>query len=92
MTETQQMTRGRPAYREVEADLAVVRRETVADGVVTLALADPDGAELPEWTAGAHIDLVMGDGLVRQYSLCGGTSNRSEWVMGVLLDPNSRGG
>ena len=92
MTETQQMTRGKPAYREVEADLAVVRRETVADGVVTLALADPDGAELPEWTAGAHVDLVLGDGLVRQYSLCGSTSNRSEWVIGVLLDPDSRGG
>ena len=95
MTETQRMTRGKPAYREVEADLAVVRRETVADGVVTLALADPDGAELPEWTAGAHIDLIMDPahpGLVRQYSLCGSTSNRSEWVIGVLLDPDSRGG
>ena len=38
MTEIQQMTRGRPAYREVEADLEIVRRETVAEGVVTLAL------------------------------------------------------
>lgn len=92
MTDIQQMTRGKPAYREVEADLAVARRETVAQDVVMLALADPGGAELPEWTAGAHIDLVMGDGLVRQYSLCGSTSSRSEWVIGVLLDPNSRGG
>jgi ferredoxin-NADP reductase len=29
---------------------------------------------------------------VRQYSLCGDTSNRSEWQVGVLLDPESRGG
>jgi ferredoxin-NADP reductase len=72
----------------------VRRRDVVADGVVTLALAlaDPGGADLPEWAAGAHIDLVMGDGLTRQYSLCGSTSNRSEWVVGVLLDPESRGG
>ena len=95
MTGTQELTRGRPAYREVEADLAVVRREDVAEGVVTIALADPDGGELPEWTAGAHIDLILDPahpGLVRQYSLCGSTSNRCEWVIGVLLDPDSRGG
>jgi ferredoxin-NADP reductase len=92
MSPAQQATRGRPAYREVEADLAVHRREEVAEGVVALALADPAGADLPEWTPGAHIDLVMGDGITRQYSLCGSTSSRSEWVVGVLLDPESRGG
>ena len=80
------------AYREVETDLAIVRHETVADGVLELTLADPDGADLPAWTPGAHIDLVLKPDLVRQYSLCGSTSNRSEWVVGVLLDPDSRGG
>jgi ferredoxin-NADP reductase len=92
VTETDQATRGKPAYREVEADLEVIRREVAAEGVLALALAAPGGADLPEWTPGAHIDLVMGDGLTRQYSLCGSTSNRSEWTVGVLLDPNSRGG
>ena len=82
----------RPAYREVELDLLVTRRDESADGVVTLALADPSGAELPEWTPGAHIDLVMTPSLVRQYSLCGDTTNRAEWRVGVLLDPTSRGG
>lgn len=82
----------RPAYREVELDLEVRRREDSADGVVTLTLADPSGAELPEWTPGAHIDLVMTPDLVRQYSLCGDTTNRTEWRVGVLLDPASRGG
>jgi ferredoxin-NADP reductase len=82
----------KPAYREVEADLEVRRRETVADGVVTLTLAHPDGSDLPEWTPGAHIDLVLTESLVRQYSLCGSTSNRAEWRVGILRDPNSRGG
>lgn len=82
----------RPAYREVELDLRVTRREDSADGVVTLTLTDPSGADLPEWTPGAHIDLVMTPELVRQYSLCGDTTNRSEWRVGVLLDPDSRGG
>lgn len=89
---TEQQTRARPAYREVEVDVEVRRREAVSDGVVTLTLADPNGADLPEWAAGAHIDLLMTPSLVRQYSLCGDTANRAEWQVGVLLDPNSRGG
>ena len=35
-----------------------------------LVLAAPDGAPLPAWTAGAHVDLVDG-GFRRKYSLCG---------------------
>jgi ferredoxin-NADP reductase len=89
---TEQPTRGRAAYREVEVDLEVRRRESSADGVVTLTLGDPSGADLPDWTPGAHIDLMMTPSLVRQYSLCGDTADRAEWRVGVLLDPDSRGG
>ncbi len=92
MTATDLATPSKAAYREVELDLEVARREAVADGVVTLTLARPDGADLPEWAPGAHIDLQMTRSLVRQYSLCGDTANRAEWRVGVLLDPNSRGG
>lgn len=84
--------RSKSAYREVELDLQVRKRETVAEGVVVLTLADPDDADLPDWSPGAHIDLMMTPTLVRQYSLCGDTSNRKEWQVGVLLDPASRGG
>jgi ferredoxin-NADP reductase len=89
---TTETARARPAYREVEVDAEVRRREVAADGVVTLVLADPSGADLPDWAPGAHIDLIMTPSLVRQYSLCGDTANRAEWQVGVLLDPNSRGG
>lgn len=93
MTETSSVVQaGKPAFREVEADLTVRRREMAADGVVTLTLAHPDSADLPDWTPGAHIDLVLTDSLVRQYSLCGSTSNRGEYRVGILRDPNSRGG
>ncbi|MBB3036915.1 PDR/VanB family oxidoreductase [Hoyosella altamirensis] len=84
--------RNRGTYREVELDLQVRKRELVAEGVVVLTLADPAGADLPEWTPGAHIDLMMTPTLIRQYSLCGDTSNSAEWKVGVLLDPASRGG
>jgi ferredoxin-NADP reductase len=89
---TTETARARPAYREVEVDAEVRRREPVSDGVVMLTLADPAGADLPEWAPGAHIDLLMTPSLVRQYSLCGDTANRAEWQVGVLLDPKSRGG
>ena len=78
--------------REVEADLVVQEARTVADGVVALVLADPSGAPLPEWTPGAHVDLVLNDSLTRQYSLCSSPSDDSVWRVGVLLTPDSRGG
>ncbi|MUL49849.1 oxidoreductase [Mycobacterium sp. CBMA293] len=77
---------------EFTTDLVVHRRETAADGVVALDLVDPAGGKLPTWEPGAHIDLLLDEGLVRQYSLCGDPSEAGTWRVGVLLDPNSRGG
>ena len=77
---------------EVDLRLEVARRETVADGVVALDLRDPSGADLPAWTPGAHVDLELTPDLVRQYSLCGDPADRSVWRIGVLREPQSRGG
>jgi len=79
-------------YREHEADLVVTAKDTVAEGVVTVTLSDPNGQELPAWTPGAHIDLALTDSLSRQYSLCSSPTDRSAYRVGVLRDPNSRGG
>jgi ferredoxin-NADP reductase len=77
---------------EFSTDLIVRQRSAPADGVVVLELAHPQSEELPRWEPGAHIDLLLGDGLTRQYSLCGDPSDSWVWRIGVLLDPNSRGG
>ena len=77
---------------EFTTDLIVRRRSTPADGVVVLDLARPDNQDLPRWEPGAHIDLVLADGLTRQYSLCGDPPDSGIWRVGVLLDPKSRGG
>src|SRR5262245_42730748 len=77
---------------EFSADLVVRRRTTEAEGVVVLDLVDPEGGDLPGWEPGAHIDLMLNDGLVRQYSLCGDPGAADVWRVGVLLDPASRGG
>ncbi|VXC15117.1 Phenoxybenzoate dioxygenase subunit beta [Pseudomonas sp. 8AS] len=63
-----------------------------AEGVISLELQAPDRQPLPAWTAGAHIDLLLPSGLVRQYSLCGDPEDRRRLRIGVLLEANGRGG
>jgi vanillate monooxygenase ferredoxin subunit len=57
-----------------------------------LELADPDDWELPPFTAGAHIDLVMSEDLVRQYSLCGSPGDRRRYFVAVRREDEGRGG
>jgi ferredoxin-NADP reductase len=86
------MTTTQTIVREHEADLVVREVRTVADGVVALTLGAADGAELPGWTPGAHIDFVLNDDLIRQYSLCSSPATPDVWRVGVLRAPDSRGG
>jgi ferredoxin-NADP reductase len=63
-----------------------------SDGVMGVVLASADGSELPTWEAGAHVDLVLGSGLVRQYSLAGDPHDRRAYRLGVLREASGRGG
>jgi ferredoxin-NADP reductase len=81
-----------PQMQERTVELTVTKREELADDVVGLVFEDPSGSELPDWNPGAHIDLMLTDSLVRQYSLCSSPTDRRRWKVGVLLDPNGRGG
>ncbi|MEU8217124.1 PDR/VanB family oxidoreductase [Micromonospora taraxaci] len=73
-------------------ELVVTRRDQVATEVVAISLGRPDGADLPDWTPGAHIDLELGAGLTRQYSLCGDPADRSVLRIAVQREPDGRGG
>ncbi|GAB3804938.1 PDR/VanB family oxidoreductase [Micromonospora zhanjiangensis] len=73
-------------------DLVVTRRERVAAQVVAISLGRPDGGDLPEWEPGAHVDLELEAGLVRQYSLCGDPADRSALCVAVQREPDGRGG
>ncbi|MEJ2871922.1 PDR/VanB family oxidoreductase [Actinomycetospora sp. OC33-EN08] len=73
-------------------ELIVRDRRDEADGVVSLTLAHPQGHDLPAWTAGAHVDVTVDEGVVRQYSLCSDPADRSAWRLGVLREPAGRGG
>ncbi|WP_326758430.1 PDR/VanB family oxidoreductase [Streptomyces phaeochromogenes] len=75
-----------------EAELVVERRDLAAEGVLALTLRHPLGEELPAWEPGAHIDVVLGPDLERQYSLCGDPADRHSWRVAVLREPDGRGG
>ena len=68
----------------------VARRVELAEGVVGLTLESVDGT-LPPWAPGAHIDLVLPSGIVRQYSLCGPLGSDT-YEIAVLHEPDGRGG
>ena len=72
--------------------LGVVSVAREAEDIVSVELALPDGGQLPPFTAGAHIDVHLGDGLTRQYSLSNPPSERHRYVVSVLKEGASRGG
>lgn len=63
-----------------------------AEGIVSFTLLAQNGLDLPAFEAGSHIDVHVGQGLIRQYSLCNAPSERHRYVISVSLDPQSRGG
>jgi ferredoxin-NADP reductase len=75
-------------FRELIID--VVRPE--ATGVISLRLRDAGNTELPPWRPGAHIEVRLPSGRIRQYSLCGEPSDRRQWMVAVLNEPHGRGG
>ena len=75
----------------LSARVQAVRYE--APGIISLELRpDAKGAAFPAHEAGAHIDLHLGNGLVRSYSLLNASNDSDCYVIGVLKDHHSRGG
>ena len=60
--------------------------------MASFELVPTDGAELPAFSAGSHIDVSIPGGLVRQYSLVNPSTERHRYLIGIWRDANSRGG
>ena len=73
-------------------DLRIRQIRMEATGIHSYELCAPDQAGLPAFTAGAHIDVHLPGGLVRQYSLSNDPSETHRYVIGVLKDAKGRGG
>ncbi len=72
--------------------VVVSKAEVMADGVTKYEFRRPDGGDLREWTAGAHLDIVVAPEFLRQYSMSGDPADRSKYQIGVLREDQGRGG
>ena len=72
--------------------LRVVAARWEAESITSYELARADGGELPAWEPGAHVDVHLPSGTVRQYSLCGDPADTSRYRIAVLELPAGRGG
>lgn len=87
---------GRHAVRAPDDPMTLVlaeRRMVAQDNdVVALTFSAPDGADLPAWQPGSHLDLHLPSGRRRQYSLCGDPQDRSQYRIAVRRIPQGGGG
>ena len=63
-----------------------------AEQVLAFDLRPVSGIELPPFTAGAHIDVVIEGMPTRSYSLLNHPDDKNRYVIAVARDPASRGG
>ena len=86
-----------PAFKMPEGPppafpVVLVRRTEMARDIARYEFASADGAPLPSFEAGAHIDVVIAPEYRRSYSLAGDPADRSRYVLGVLREPQGKGG
>ena len=81
-----------PGQPTAKLSLAVRAVRTEAQRIKTFELIDRAGRELPAFTAGAHLDVEVPGGFVRQYSLCNSPSDRRRYEIAVLDVEDGRGG
>ena len=63
-----------------------------ADAVVSYEFRAPGQAQLPPFSAGAHIDLFLPNGMTRSYSLLNDPHERQRYLIAVQREVNGRGG
>jgi reductive dehalogenase len=83
-------------YR-IDGDAPVIRvevtkAERMTDDITKYEFQALDGAPLPAWTAGAHLDVVVAPEFLRQFSLSGDPADRSRYQIAVLHERDGRGG
>lgn len=87
-----QIIKGRHAVElHPKLEVLVSARRVDGSGCLELELRPQEGI-LPPFTAGAHVQMFLANGLIRSYSLMNSQDERDRYVCGVALDRNSRGG
>lgn len=73
-------------------ELIVDQKSRIADDIYQFELKHRDGAALPAFTAGAHVEVTVPGGLVRKYSLCGAPGETARYRLAVKKEANGQGG
>jgi len=78
----------------MSSSLSVIvnKKSNETDEIASIELVMQDNSALPEFTAGSHIDVMLSNGITRQYSLYNSPEERNRYCIGVLRAQNSRGG
>jgi vanillate O-demethylase ferredoxin subunit len=63
----------------------------IARGTLTVEFVSANGSKLPAFSAGAHIDLHLPNGIKRSYSLCNAPTERGRYLIAVKKADPSRG-
>ncbi|MCU4525693.1 PDR/VanB family oxidoreductase [Acinetobacter pittii] len=66
--------------------------QDLTSNIRSYELVDQNGGDLPAFSAGSHIDVVLSNGLIRQYSIANCYLDKKRYLIGVLNDDSSRGG
>ncbi|WP_170358044.1 reductive dehalogenase [Ruegeria arenilitoris] len=70
----------------------VTKVEKMTADVTKYEFSTPDSTPLPDWTAGAHLDVLVAPEFLRQYSMSGDPADRMTYQIGVLREDQGRGG
>ncbi|MCG8416407.1 MAG: fatty acid desaturase [Proteobacteria bacterium] len=79
--------------KEQRLSVTVSRISPVAHGIKAFELrALPGAGPLPAFAPGAHIDVEVPGGAMRQYSLCNASTDSDRYLIAVKKENNGRGG
>ncbi|GAB6897289.1 cytochrome P450/oxidoreductase [Kineosporia succinea] len=81
-----------PRVAVPNSTLVVESTHEIAEEIVSVTFTAPGGGSLPDWEPGAHLEIVLPSGQLRQYSLCGDPTDRARYRIAVLREDDGRGG
>jgi vanillate O-demethylase ferredoxin subunit len=77
---------------EATFTVRVARKMSEAVDICSFELVYTGGGDLPNFSAGSHIDVYLPNGQIRQYSLCNDPSESHRYLIAVLRNDAGRGG
>ncbi len=91
--QTEGLAHERPAFDDAPVIMVRLSKvEPMTADVTKYEFESWDGSPLPDWTAGAHLDVVVTPEFLRQYSMSGDPADTGRYQIGVLREDTGRGG